>query len=92
MVRIGICYSNDGGPGEEIEANMDGVSFGSFVADNTRPQNSGAGSGWNNFFGEVTSEPISMTAGEHTLVLEVIQDSGDGWGVEVDAIFFFVTQ
>ena len=76
-----VRYSNDNfGPLETIAVEIDGISIGSFEAQDTGD----FGLGWNEFLFGSPNSPIHLEAGPHDLVLTV--SGGDGFGVEIDQI------
>lgn len=84
---ISLRQSNDNyGPLEKIQLHLDGQSIGEFVSVDT----GNGGAGWNVFATVGPLPPTSLTAGSHTFTLTV--SGGDGYGVEIDAVFFNLTR
>jgi hypothetical protein len=78
-LRAVVRYSNDGGP-DNLTVRADSQSLGAFTTVST----GGGGHGWNIFANSLPLGPATVSAGAHTLELEVA--STDFYGVEPDVI------
>ncbi len=76
---VGVRYSNDNfGPLETVSVSIDGAGVGSFQAQDTGD----GGEGWNVFAVADAIGSAEVSAGAHSLVIQV--SGGDGYGVEID--------
>ncbi|MCA9963484.1 MAG: VCBS repeat-containing protein [Anaerolineales bacterium] len=78
-----VRYSNDNsGSSETVSLAIDGVEFGSFLAEDTGD----GGFGWNIFKMSPVITLEQLMPGEHQLSLSV--SGGDGYGIEIDAVTY----
>ena len=80
---VAVRYSNDNfGDTEQVDVVVDAVTIGSFSA-----QDSGDyGQGWNVFVQSSVLGPVPLGPGEHTVSVTVRSGTGDGYGIEIDAV------
>lgn len=78
--RVAVTYSNDNfGDTEVVRLTIDGVSLGTFRAQDTGD----FGMGWNSFATAVVGSTL-LSVGSHTVAIAV--SGGDGFGVEIDKV------
>ena len=77
-----VRYSNDNyGPLETVTVKVDGSELGQFEAQDT----GNFGFGWNSFVESGVIGSVDLQVGSHEV--EVFVEGGDGYGVEIDAVF-----